>query len=120
MPRPLRQICALLGIATMLLASLPAGASVVVNDPVADDACCTDDPLCATSDEADGSDPPHDEDCCPSGCNNCYLHCCNGPLSLHAFSTRLDIDLSTRCTGPEDDNRRLPTHTRAVYHPPRR
>jgi len=122
MPPTIRQLCALLSVVTMLLASVPVGAAgvVEVDYQATDDTCCTDEPACGSGNEANGTNHPLDEDCCPSGCDDCFLQCCNGLLFLPLFSMTIDTHHSSRRTRPEDDDQVVPTDPRAVYHPPRR
>ncbi len=119
MPPIIRQLCTLLGIVAMLVASVPVGAAGPVEDQTPNDTCCTDGPPCEPSDEAVGTSLPLDGDCCPSGCKDCFLQCCNGLLSLHAFSVTVETHLPSHRTKPEGDDQVFPTDPRAVYHPPR-
>ena len=119
MPATTRSIFAFLTIVAMLLASLPVGAIAMVGGQLADDTCCSEESSCESSSETNDSEPLED-DCCTSGCDTCFLQCCNGPLSLNAFSVTLTADHSSFSTSSVDDSQGLLTHPRAVYHPPRR
>ena len=115
----IRQHCALLGVALILLISAPVCAAGVVDSQATDDTCCAGELACESDHEPSGTNQPLDEDCCPSGCDNCFLQCCNGVISLHAYSMTLDPHHSSPCTWLEDCDQAIPTDPRAVYHPPR-
>ena len=119
-PTRITRLCTLLSVVALLVAPVPVGAIDWADDHRTDDSCCADESECAPSADTNTTDQPLDEDCCPSGCHSCFLQCCNGPLSLHAFSVTLGVDQSSRSARPTDDDRFFPAHPRAVYHPPRR
>jgi hypothetical protein len=103
----------------MLLASVPVGATCVADYQATQDTCCTDAPACESVHEPSGTNQPLHEDCCPSGCDDCFLQCCNGLLSLHAFSMTFDAHHPSRCTSLDDYDKVFLTDPKAIYHPPR-
>jgi len=114
-----RQLCALLSVVSMLLASVAVGATGVTDYQTTHDTCCTDESACESVHELSGANQPLDEDCCPSSCDDCFLQCCNGLLSLYAFSMTFDAHHPSRCTSLDDYDKAFPTDPRTIYHPPR-
>lgn len=99
----------------LAMASVPTEALSDVDGHVGDDTCCAHDdgPL------AHASSAPVDEDCCPSGCKDCFLSCCGGPVSSSTSSVVLDLRQdSTGSVTPDSDDFSL-SHPTEIFHPPR-
>jgi hypothetical protein len=75
-----------------------------------DDACCKEEATCIEA--------SHDDDCCPTGCNSCYLACCAGMVSLlppPVMVASIEKTAPFDCQYPGD-----PSHPceREIDHPP--
>jgi hypothetical protein len=118
MPNNTKQLSALLSIIALLTALTPVGAMEWACDRPMEDACCAGESGGAPTERTNEGDPSPDDDCCPSGCDDCFLQCCNGIVSHHPFSVALGTDQSSSRTTPEDDEEVSSAHARAVDHPP--
>jgi hypothetical protein len=100
---------------TLAMVSLPTEALVDVGDQAVGDACCAHDGGSSTHTNS----VPDDEECCSSGCKDCFLPCCGGLLSSPVFSEILDpIQSPTGSVTHYCDSSSL-YYPKEIYHPPR-
>jgi hypothetical protein len=105
----------LLVVITLAMVSVPTEAQIDVGDQAGDDTCCAHDGGSSTH----ANSVPVDEDCCSSGCKDCFLPCCSGLLSSRVFSEILDpIQVPTGSVTTYCDDSSL-YHPKEIYHPPR-
>jgi len=99
----------------LAMVSVPTEAHIDVGGHEGDDTCCEHD----SDSSAHATNTPVDEDCCSSGCKECFLPCCGGLVFSRAFSEILDPTQSP--TGSvtlycDDSSLYQP---KEIYHPPR-
>jgi len=114
-----KQLCALLSIVMMLMALVSPLVASVVDDQSSNDTCCADEVACESGSEPNSTTQPLEQDCCPSGCDDCFLQCCNGLVSIHSFAMTFDTHRLSHYNWPETYTLVLPTHPRGIFHPPR-
>jgi len=86
--------------------------------PGSDAPCAQGDECCAPA-VPNASDAPAGEDCCPNGCDGCFLPCCTGivfTLTSPVTLARSDGHLGTFPSYRSDVALADP---REIYHPPR-
>jgi len=112
------RICAIISVFMMVMSSLPIGTQAWVGNQSAVDPCCTLDSAQMAVEKTSETSQPNEDDCCPSECDNCFLLCCGGMVSLTLESTILE-GFQSGVNAPLGDEVTLSSHSpRAIYHPP--
>ena len=105
-----RRFTVLVCIFLMLAISAPLSACDWACESPVESAGCTDEP--------GHGDQPLDEECCASGCQDCFLQCCNSLVTLVESAITAGTDLSVRGSICTPTGVSTSAHTRTIDHPP--
>jgi len=103
----------------LAVVSVPSEALSADGGQIGSDACCAQGEEPSTDATECDTSVPLDEDCCPNGCEDCFLTCCYGPVSLRTPSGILELTQDSTGSVPPSGDDFSVTRPKEIYHPPR-
>jgi len=103
---------------SLVTASIPTEAVNGTGDEAGIDACCAHDADSPAQADTGESNAPPDEDCCPNGCNACFLSCCAGPVCSQVSPVASDPNLDPLGSVVPPPANFASAHLARIFHPP--